>query len=114
MYPKTHAKLMENLQITVIVASFTLFLLLCISMTFSNESISIFIFILWILIVLITIISWSIPVRCSNPYCTGRIERKNTYESECKVKLTYKCQICTQRYVTFIFQIPHIFPLSDN
>jgi hypothetical protein len=112
MHPQKHAKLMEDLQITVLVASAILPIALCIYSII--PSISIIMFILWILIVLITIISWSITVRCTNPYCIGRMTRVNTPIAEFKVKLSYKCQICTHRYITIIFQIPHIFPLSDT
>ncbi len=114
MQPQKHAKFMEILQKVVIITSFILFFSLFVSAVFNNAFIAIFIFILWILIVLITVISWGIPIRCTNPYCNGQMERKNNYESEFKVKLIYKCQICTQRYVTIIFQIPHVFPLSDT
>ncbi len=114
MQPQKHAKLMEILQIAVIIASFILFFSLCVSAVVNNASIAIIIFMLWILVVLITIISWGIPIRCPNPFCIGRMVRKNTYASEFKAKLTYKCQMCKQRYVTIIFQIPQVFPLSDN
>jgi len=114
MHPKTHAKLMEVLNISVLVLSIFLFIAIGISILSRTGTIFLSVFIIWISIVLLTIFSWNISIRCPNPTCNGPMTRTNKQVSTFKVELNYQCKICNYIYKPRIFQTPQGIQIRDD
>lgn len=114
MYPKTHAKLLEVLNISILVLSIVLFIALGVSILLSMAAIFLSLFILWVFTILLTIFSWSISIRCPNPTCNGQMSRINKQVSAFRVQLNYQCKICNQIYTTRIYQTPQGIQIRDD
>ena len=110
MHPKTHAGLMQAISVGYIPLFFiSLFAFMGkSSFTFSEMASSILLVfaILGIYGLLYLAVRYVIPVRCSQPDCSGRMECDYSRITNSQASLTYNCNKCHVSYQKSIFVLP--------
>lgn len=96
MHPKTHAEIINGCNIIIPIICLPVFIVLVIRATIEYDALPIFLF--FVLIILFIYLLRFIPIRCSAPNCSSRMELTESFISTFTIKLNYHCKVCGSSY----------------